>query len=62
MIYSRYKLYVYNIVVFRVQTRPNWKKERATNQETFGSFAVRTLNNRRGGFRRGNGQRGFGRF
>lgn len=45
-----------------VQTRPNWKKERATNQETFGSFAVRTLNNRRGGFRRGNGQRGFGRF
>uniref|UniRef100_A0A0K0CUK9 FFD domain-containing protein n=1 Tax=Angiostrongylus cantonensis TaxID=6313 RepID=A0A0K0CUK9_ANGCA len=35
--------------------RPDWKKERETNQETFGHSAVRSLN-----YRRGFGQRGRG--
>lgn len=30
-------------------TRPDWRKERMTNQETFGSSAVRSLGYRRGG-------------
>ncbi|TKR62372.1 hypothetical protein L596_026348 [Steinernema carpocapsae] len=36
--------------------RPDWRKERMTNQETFGHSAVRSLNYRRGG--RGYGYRG----
>uniref|UniRef100_A0A914VEW7 Uncharacterized protein n=1 Tax=Plectus sambesii TaxID=2011161 RepID=A0A914VEW7_9BILA len=38
-------------------TRPNWRKERETNQETFGHSAVRSLAYRRGGGR-GYGPRG----
>jgi len=45
-------------------TRPNWRKERETNQETFGHSAVRSLAYRRGGGRgygpRGGFQRGGG--
>ncbi|KAI1718099.1 FDF domain-containing protein [Ditylenchus destructor] len=40
-------------------TRPNWRKERLTNQETFGHSAVRSLNYRRGsrgGYRGYSGQ------
>ncbi|KAH7710166.1 Lsm14a protein, partial [Aphelenchoides avenae] len=36
--------------------RPDWRKERKTNQETFGDTAVRSMNYRRGG--RGYGGRG----
>lgn len=36
--------------------RPDWRKERETNQETFGHSAVRSFN-----YRRGFGQRGRGR-
>ncbi|PAV58787.1 hypothetical protein WR25_11878 isoform A [Diploscapter pachys] len=37
--------------------RPDWKKERETNQETFGQQAVRSMNYRRGrGFGRGRGR------
>ena len=38
--------------------RPDWRKERETNQETFGHQAVRSLNYRRGG----RGMRGGPRF
>ncbi|KJH53290.1 FFD and TFG box motif protein [Dictyocaulus viviparus] len=41
--------------------RPDWKKERETNQETFGHSAVRSLNYRRGFGQRGRGGRGYGR-
>ncbi|VDL80885.1 unnamed protein product [Nippostrongylus brasiliensis] len=42
--------------------RPDWKKERETNQETFGHSAVRSLNYRRGFGQRGRGNRGgYGR-
>ncbi|CAJ0578144.1 unnamed protein product, partial [Mesorhabditis spiculigera] len=37
------------------RTRPDWKKERETNQETFGQTAVRSFNYRRG---YGRGMRG----
>ncbi|PIO74980.1 FFD and TFG box motif protein [Teladorsagia circumcincta] len=40
--------------------RPDWKKERETNQETFGHSAVRSLNYRRGFGQRGRA-RGYGR-
>ncbi|EYC41682.1 hypothetical protein Y032_0559g3440 [Ancylostoma ceylanicum] len=40
--------------------RPDWKKERETNQETFGHSAVRSLNYRRGFGQRGRGGRGYG--
>ncbi|CAD5209525.1 unnamed protein product [Bursaphelenchus xylophilus] len=33
--------------------RPDWRKERQTNQETFGQYAVRNYNNRPGGYRGG---------
>lgn len=40
--------------------RPDWKKERETNQETFGQSAVRTFNNYRRGFNpRGRGRGGY---
>lgn len=39
---------VNNRVFFRKNTRPDWKKERQTNQETFGHSAVRSLTYRRG--------------
>ncbi|CAL2028136.1 unnamed protein product [Caenorhabditis brenneri] len=43
--------------------RPDWKKERETNQETFGHNAVRSLNYRRGfGGRGRGGNRGFGGY
>uniref|UniRef100_A0A8R1HG97 Protein LSM14 homolog n=1 Tax=Caenorhabditis japonica TaxID=281687 RepID=A0A8R1HG97_CAEJA len=43
--------------------RPDWKKERETNQETFGHNAVRSLNYRRGyGGRGRGGNRGYGGF
>lgn len=32
---------------FRKNTRPDWKRERQTNQETFGHSAVRSLTYRR---------------
>uniref|UniRef100_A0A1I8A2B4 Protein LSM14 homolog A-like n=1 Tax=Steinernema glaseri TaxID=37863 RepID=A0A1I8A2B4_9BILA len=35
--------------------RPDWRKERMTNQETFGHSAVRSLGYRRGGGHRGSG-------
>lgn len=35
--------------------RPDWKKERETNQETFGHSAVRSMNYRRGFGHRGRG-------
>uniref|UniRef100_A0A1I7XQM3 TFG domain-containing protein n=1 Tax=Heterorhabditis bacteriophora TaxID=37862 RepID=A0A1I7XQM3_HETBA len=38
--------------------RPDWRKERETNQETFGHSAVRSLNYRRGYGQRGRGVRG----
>ncbi|KAK0427829.1 hypothetical protein QR680_010444 [Steinernema hermaphroditum] len=38
-------------------TRPDWRKERMTNQETFGHSAVRSLGYRRGGGHRGGGYR-----
>lgn len=41
--------------------RPDWKKERETNQETFGHSAVRSLNYRRGFGQRGRGGRGYAR-
>ncbi|VDM67799.1 unnamed protein product [Strongylus vulgaris] len=41
--------------------RPDWKKERETNQETFGHSAVRSLNYRRGFGQRARGGRGYGR-
>lgn len=37
--------------------RPDWKKERETNQETFGQTSVRSFNT----YRRGFNQRGRGR-
>ena len=40
--------------------RPDWKKERETNQETFGHSAVRSLNYRRGYGQRARGGRGYG--
>jgi protein LSM14 len=49
------------------KSRPDWKKERETNQETFGQNAVRSMNYRRG-FGRGmrgnryNGGQGYGHF
>uniref|UniRef100_A0A0K0EBP1 DFDF domain-containing protein n=1 Tax=Strongyloides stercoralis TaxID=6248 RepID=A0A0K0EBP1_STRER len=54
--------------------RPDWRKERMTNQETFGHMAVRALSSRRGrggyrgsnrggsGFRKNDGKGGNGRF
>ncbi|VDM53043.1 unnamed protein product [Angiostrongylus costaricensis] len=42
--------------------RPDWKKERETNQETFGHSAVRSLNYRRGFGQRGRGGRGFASY
>ncbi|CAB3407670.1 unnamed protein product [Caenorhabditis bovis] len=43
--------------------RPDWKKERETNQETFGHNAVRSLNYRRGyGGRGRGGNRGYGGY
>ncbi|PIC54399.1 hypothetical protein B9Z55_003668 [Caenorhabditis nigoni] len=43
--------------------RPDWKKERETNQETFGHNAVRSLNYRRGfGGRGRGGSRGYGGY
>ncbi len=36
---------------FSKNTRLNWRKERETNQETFGHSAVRSLAYRRGGAR-----------
>ncbi|MFH4978302.1 hypothetical protein AB6A40_005011 [Gnathostoma spinigerum] len=38
------------------QTRPDWRKERETNQETFGHSAVRSLAYRRGGRGYGSGR------
>lgn len=35
-------------LLFSKNFRPDWKKERLTNQETFGHFAVRSLEYRRG--------------
>ncbi|CAD6184433.1 unnamed protein product [Caenorhabditis auriculariae] len=43
--------------------RPDWRKERETNQETFGHSAVRSLNYRRGFGQRGRGgNRGYGGY
>lgn len=47
-----------NMNSFRKNKRPDWRKERQTNQETFGQYAVRSHTYHRGGFR--GGPRHFG--
>jgi hypothetical protein len=50
-----------NLLISSKNTRPNWRKERETNQETFGHSAVRSLAYRRAGGRGGYYRRGMGR-